>query len=308
MPSKKFVIDLSKLMIAAAWADNELDDDEIDALKDLLFTLPELSVKDWTVLEMYIDSPVSKKEADRLLQNVLDHIRSEGDKQFVISAFTRMVEADGVITDKEKEFLEQLKEAIDGKKTGLFSHFTRIIGGAVKNRTDAYDSGVQREERIDDYLKNAIYFQLVTELESSGKHIDLPDEQVRKLCLTAGLLARVSWVDEHIAESEIETIQEIIAETWDLSEDEAHLITKISVSRVAQGLDYYRLTRRYYERTTVGERKVFLETLFRIANSSGKTSHKEIEDIRTIAEHLHLAHSDFIDAKLSVSDKDRRGL
>ena len=144
-------------------------------------------------------------------------------------------------------------------------------------------------------------------MESAGKNIDLPDEEIRKLCLAAGLLARVAWVDRTISKEESEEIRKIISESWEMSEDEAQLIAEISISQIAKGLDYFRLTRNFYENTTNDERKDFLKILFRIANSSDNTSLKEIEEIRTIASHLHIAHKDFIEAKLSVSDEDRGG-
>jgi len=46
MSSNELIMDLSKLMIAAAWVDGELSNDEINALKDLLFTIEDIPAKD----------------------------------------------------------------------------------------------------------------------------------------------------------------------------------------------------------------------------------------------------------------------
>jgi len=306
MPSHQFIMNLSKLVIAAAWADGEMDNSEINALKDMLFAFPNLSDQDWHVLNMYIDTPVSKDEAEQLLKSVLDEIRTPEDREFVISTLTGLFEADGKITEEEQALLEKIKEDVAGKSTGLFAHVNSFLKGAVKNRVTGSGSGLEREERIDDYLKNKIYFQLVSRMESTGKQIDLPDEEIRKLCLAAGLLARVAWVDRVITEEEGESIKQIISESWEMPEEEAQLIAEISISQVAKGLDYFRLTRNFYENTTIEERKDFLKILFRIANTDN-TSLKEIDEIRVIATHLHIGHKDFIEAKLSVSDEDRGG-
>jgi len=255
---------------------------------------------------MYIDTPVSKEDAEQLLKSVLDEIRTAEEREFVITTLTGLFEADGKVTEEEQELLEKIKEDVSGKGTGLLSHVSSFLKGAVKNRITGSGSGLEREARIDDYLKNGIYFQLVNRMESSGKQIDLPDDEIRKLCLAAGLLARIAWVDRVITEEEIEGIKQIISESWEMPEEEAQLITEISISQVAKGLDYFRLTRNFYEHTTTEERKDFLKILFRIANMDN-TSLKEINEISVIANHLHIDHKDFIEAKLSVSDEDRGG-
>jgi uncharacterized tellurite resistance protein B-like protein len=306
MPSHEFVMNVSKLVIAAAWADGEMDNSEINALKDMLFAFPNLSDQDWHILNMYIDTPVSKEDAEKLLGSVLNEIRTPEEREFVISTLTGLFEADGKITDEEQELLEKIKADISGKSTGLFAHVNSFLKGAVKNRVTGSGSSLEREERIDDYLKNGIYFQLVNRMKSAGKQINLVDEDIRKLCLAAGLLARVAWIDKVITEEESENIKLIISESWEIPEEEAQLIAEISISQVAKGLDYFRLTRNFFENTTSEERKGFLKILFRIANTDN-TSLKEIEEIRVIASHLHIDHKDFIEAKLSISDEDRGG-
>ena len=56
---------LAKLMIAAAWADNLVSIEEINCLKDLLFRLPEMTAKDWDLLEIYQIGAVQKVQQFR---------------------------------------------------------------------------------------------------------------------------------------------------------------------------------------------------------------------------------------------------
>ena len=60
MSKMDFVLDLAKLIIAAAWADGKLTNDEINALKDLLFRFDDITGEDWKTLQMYMDSPVTE--------------------------------------------------------------------------------------------------------------------------------------------------------------------------------------------------------------------------------------------------------
>ena len=70
-------------------------------------------------------------------------------------------------------------------------------------------------------------------------------------------------------------------------------------------MDYYRLSRRFFESTTEDERVRFMDALFAVADADGRVSYEEIEEIRTIATVLKLTHKQFIDAKLKIP-RERR--
>jgi uncharacterized tellurite resistance protein B-like protein len=161
---------------------------------------------------------------------------------------------------------------------------------------------------LEDFIKNAIYFQLVSELNSRGITLSLSDQDIRKVCLAAGIMARVAWVDQSICEQEQDSISHALAIGWQLPEEHARLITEISHHRMMKGLDSARMTKGFCDCTTIPERKAFVNALFAIANAAHKTSHQEIEEIRTIAKALELSHQDFIEAKLTISKDDRGGL
>jgi uncharacterized tellurite resistance protein B-like protein len=70
-------------------------------------------------------------------------------------------------------------------------------------------------------------------------------------------------------------------------------------------LDYYRLSREFFESTSEPERVCFLDVLYAVADGDGRVSFEEIEEIRTIANMLKLTHQQFIDAKLKIP-RERR--
>ncbi len=308
MADKSFILDLAKLVIAAAWADGELTNEEINALKDLLFLLPDLSGEDWLGLELYMDSPVGPEERHRLLRAVVEGIRTAEEKALVIDTLTKVIEADGEVEQEEAEALAQVKRDVEGAPTGLLSHLTKVIRGAVGKRRARSGSGPNRDERLDDFIKNRIYFHVVSELEERGLRLDIPDPQIRKLCLAAGLMARVAWTDAEVSDQEKETIKRVLVEEWGLSTEEARLVKEISVANLMQGLDGVRLTRNFFERTGHDERRAFVRCLFRVANAAHKTSFEEINAIQSIAKGLKLSHREFIEAKLTIPREDRRGL
>jgi uncharacterized tellurite resistance protein B-like protein len=117
-------------------------------------------------------------------------------------------------------------------------------------------------------------------------------------------LARVAYVDEDISTAEKDAIKGVLSRSWGLSQAEARVVTDICCHRILKGLDYFRLTRGFFECTTIDQRRSFLVCLFKVANASDKVSNDEIEEIRRISEALKLSHNDFIAAKLTISDED----
>jgi len=304
MPNDKFTMDVAKLLIAAAWADGELQNEEINSLKDLIFTLEGINAEQWARLEIYMDSPVTSEEREILLNKVVEGIKTQEDKALVIETLERMLQADGVVGENEAEVLEELKNSIASAQTGVFTFFSKLIKGTLNKRNTAYGRAIHREENVDDYIKNTVYYQLVSDAKEKGIEMQLPEEKVRKVCLAAGLMAKVAAVDLEISDEEKEAIKRHLSKLWGLSEDQADLVTEISCCRVLQGLDYFRLTRSFFECTSNNERKLFLAFLFQIANACKKTSHDETEEIRRISHSLKLSHQDFIAAKITISDED----
>ena len=310
MPDRKFIMDLAKLLVAAAWADGELQNEEINSLKDLLFNLENVTGDEWSHLEIYMDSPVSSQEREELLWEVLEKIQSEEDKELVVTTLEKLFQADGVVTEEEKAVLEEIKEGVSDVNIniGVLARLAEMIKATVTERGQTYKSAAQRESQVDDYIENTIYYRLKSESEKKGIKIELPEQKVRQLCLAAGLLARISAVDSDISDQEKRTIKEVLSTQWHLSEQEAEIVTQISCDRTLQGLDYFRLSRGFFDCTTIDERRNFIKCLFKIANASEKTSYDETEEIRKISKSLKLTHKDFIEAKLTIPDEDRQVL
>ena len=308
MLNKEFVLDLAKLVVAAAWADGQLQNEEINSLKDLLFNLDEVTGEDWANLEIYMDSPVEPQEREELLRRILSQIKSEQDRDFVILTLENLFQADGIISDEEKAILEKIKEQTSSVDIGILAKLSKIIKDSINKRNQSYKSAVQREGQIDDYIENTIYYQLKSDCEKNGVEIDLPEQKIKQLCLAAGLLARIAAVDSGISDQEKQTIRQVLSKQWTLSEQEAHIITEISCNRTLKGLDYFRLTRGFFDCTSFDQRKNFIKCLFQIANASDKTSYEETEEIRKISNSLKLSHKDFIEAKLTIPDEEREVL
>ncbi len=305
MPDKKFIMDLAKLVIAAAWVDGELAREEISALKDLFYTLPDISGEEWELLEIYMDSPVTAAERESLLSKVLAGVKSEADKMYAIEILTRLFEADEKVTESEAAVLQEIKSAFERAGVGVLGDMKRMIKAFVAKRKNAFKAAMASEERVDDYIIKTLYHKLESELEQKGAGIRLPDRQIRKLCCVAGLLARIAWVDAGISANEKIIIKSILCKEWALSEPQGQIFTKISCERAVKGLDESRLAREFFDCTSHDERLKFLDCLFKVANASDRTSPDEMKEIERVSGFLKISHEEYKEAMHRIPREDR---
>lgn len=304
MTNEALIYDLAKVLIAAAWADGEIDNDEINALKDLLFQLKDMTAHDWAQIEIYIDSPVGERERERLIQNLAADIKTDEDRAFVINTLEQLVEADGEVTESEKAAIAEVTEALQGGASGALRSLGGLLRKPIDRRSEALADVPNREERLDDFINNKIYYEVGLRLQKGDLEMEIDDREARRLSLAGGLLARVANVDDQITEEEFAFIQEALQQHWGLDPKAAALVTQIAASEIAKGMDYFRLTREFFELTRPEERESFVYTLFQIALADGDLSFDETEEIRKIANGLKLTHKQFIDAKLRAQGKD----
>lgn len=305
VPESNVIMALAKVLIAAAWADGSITNDEINILKDILFQLPEMTASDWAELDIYIETPVGEAERSRLVSDLASSLSSQSEKAMALGVIDQLVSVDGEVTTEEREAAEEIKTAIQEANVGILGGMSKLLGNSVNRRSRALQNAPNRELYLDDYIKNKVFYNLSRRLELEQTDLEIPEKELRKLSLAGGLMARVAFVDRDVQESEFDTMVKAIQENWSLSDVEAGLVAESAVSAIIHGLDYYRMSRQFFESTTEQERVRFLDVLFAVADGDGRVSHEELEEIRTISMVLKLHHKEFIDAKLKIPP-DRR--
>jgi uncharacterized tellurite resistance protein B-like protein len=305
MPKKDTIMALAKVIIAAAWVDGEITLDETNSLKDLLFWVPhagykhgtEITGRDWAVLEMYLETPVGDDERARLVADLQDALRTSEERELTISALDELIHADGAVTEEELAVFDEIKSAINTGDAGIFTPLARLIRGPVQRRSSVVANAPNREQYLDDFVKNKVYYSVQQRLNLGEGQLNITDEELRKLSLAGGLMAKVAHVDQNVTEDEFDSMVQALEAGWDISPESAALVAQVAASEVSADLDYFRLTREFFSSTTGDERVRFLDVLFAVAESDGGISHYENEEIRRIAFSLNLTHDQFIDAK-----------
>lgn len=305
MPKPKVIKSLAKVIIAAAWADGDISNEEINSLKDLLFLMPEMTASDWAELDIYIEEPVGEEERARLVDDLLAALARSADRKLALQALDAVIEADGKVTHEERLVVQEIKQELMHASMGVIGQFGRLVRAPIQRRSNAVAKAPNREENLVDFMRNKIYYSLNRLIEEEGTSIDLSETDLRKLSLAGGLMARVANVDGEITPDELEVMAEAIRVSWDISRTEADLVAEVAALEISRGVDPYRLSRRFFESTTEQERLEFLDVLFAVADGDGYVSYEEIEEIRIIATVLKLRHRQFIDAKLHTP-RERR--
>ncbi len=307
MPKDQVIMPLAKVIIAAAWADGELSNDEINSLKDLLFHMPNMTARDWGRLEMYIDSPVDEAERERLVADLQSAMMSKQDKELAINELDQMVHADGELSPEEEAVVEEITSAINDADTGMFGGLGRLVRGPVSRRSQIVENAPNRELYFEDFMNNRIYYNIRRRLDLNEEGLHISEDELRKFSLAGGLMARVAYVDRDVTEAEYETMKNALGKCWQISDEEAAVVSEVAISEISKKLDYFRLSREFFESTSEEERICFLDVLYAVADGDGRVSFEEIEEIRVISNMLKLTHQQFIDAKLEIPHERRAG-
>jgi uncharacterized tellurite resistance protein B-like protein len=303
MSNQDLILSLAKVLISAAWADGELTHEEVNSMKDLLFRIPELTARQWASLQMYLEAPVDEAERGRLVEELRRAIRSRQDQALALRTLDEMLVADGVTSDQEEKVASEIRAAIESVDVGLLGQLFRGMTGL---HAQAVAGAPNREQYLDEYLKNKVYYGVQRRLQLGEAELSVGDETLRTLSLAGGIMARVAQVNPQVSDAELATMVDALQTYWHLSSEEATFVAGVAISETASLLDPSRLAREFADACGPQERAEFLDVLFAVAAADGEASYDEIEEIRNIARSLKLSHEQFIEAKLKLPREQRR--
>lgn len=313
MAQRDLILALAKVIIAAAWADNELTPAESNSMKDLLFRLPEsyssgnrrLNSQEWAMLEMYMDSPVGADERAQLIADLQAALRTPADKALALETLDNLVRADGIITPEEQAVVAEIQAALDAVDVGFFSPLSRLLQGPMQRRTEAVSRAANREQYFEEFVRNKVYYGVRRKLDQEHVELELSDEALRRLSSIGGLMARVAHIDGQVTDDEFAEMVHMLQSTMDVTNEQALFISEVAVSEVSHELDFLRLTRELAAEITPEEGDRLLRTLFLVAAADGFVSDEEVEEIFKISYSLNLTHRQFIQAKLTIPAEKR---
>lgn len=313
MSERNLILALAKVIIAAAWADNELSNEEQNCLKDLLYKLPEthktgnrrLNAQEWARLEMYIESPVEADERGQLIEDLKAALRTNEDKELALRYLDGLINADGVITAEETEVVDEIRQALDSANLNIFGQLARLLQGPVERRQHALNTAPNRERYFDDFIQNRVYYGIQRRLDKGTFNLNISEKQLRRLSAIGGLMARVAHIDREVSDSEFDVMVEQLKNVMSVPHEEALFVAQVAITEVSADMDFLRLTRELAREIKPEEGQLLLNLLFAVADADGFVTNQESEEIFNIAYNLNLTHRQFINAKTTVP-ADRR--
>ena len=314
MASNSLIIALAKVLIAAAWSDGDLSNEEVNVMKDLLFRLPRrdesntlrFTATEWAEVELYLQAPIEAAERARLVDELRATLNTNQEKILVEQMLNDLVRADGAISAAEAVVLQEVQSVLDAVDGGLIGQLSRLLSGPRQRRSRALADAPNREQYLDDFINNKVYYGVRRRLDiGEGVQLSIGTEQARQLCAFGGLLARVAHVDLQVTEEEFEAIVDALEALWGISREEALFVSEVAVSEIGPELDTLRLMREIATTLQPDQVDSFLDLLFAVAAADGFVSEEEINAIYEITRSFGLAHKRFIDAKLRVPSEKR---
>lgn len=291
---------LIRLFIALAWADGEISNDEMNYLKDFFFKL-DLTGEEWAKIEMYLEEPVLREEAESLIQDFVMRLNGAKEREEVIAFLQALVSADGVVEPKEKAFLERCTAIF--RETGPASVLVGRIRGLFQEAVLKPAAASKREEELEDFLNNRVLFNVRRAMEREKLAIEADPEALAYAALFGGLLGHVASVHAGISKEEMGVLRRHLKETAGFDAEAVELIVSVVEASSLRGLDPFRMTRTFYTRSSKTQREQLLDCLFDVAGADDDLAHAEVEAVRDIAYGLKFSHREFIDVKLRYRER-----
>ena len=287
-----------RVLIAAAWADGELDYRELNSIKDYFREL-ELDSDELTALAPYLADPIDADEARTIVEDFITAARA-GERETMVAAVRDLVLADGELDDGEKRFLDLVDLAREGTSTAkVFVAELKRLWGA--RRSPAGDEQFRRSDLIDEFVRNRVLYQVKRRLRVAAGGLDADTEsELRYVCSVGALLGHVAGADRNFDSDERAAIAEILDAQSALQARDVDVIVDIVESEVLSDMGYFAFARELNELANKDDKRQLLVLLFAVAAADGEISHEENEEIRKISIALNLEHGDFVAAKANA--------
>ncbi|MBN1500292.1 MAG: TerB family tellurite resistance protein [Spirochaetes bacterium] len=276
-----------KLMMIAAYADGSVDADELNLIKDYAFEQC-LNEQEWAEISFFGQVKPSRDELIEIYRNILNEVKSSRQRKNILDAVRSVINADELISDEERIFLEILE-----KETGSF----RIppVSGIIKKLKDGYlekTGGRQSDSSSIQYSMNPV-LPLLKNIVISSK---AGNDEVIAAKLGLAIVLINADMDFHEKEKDafIVLIEKLCGINREKAEDLAVRILEIPDGN----FEISHLTRILAESLSVEGRKDFLAELFKIARADQVYDVYEDKYLRIINNSLLLSHNDFISVKL----------
>ncbi len=294
---------LGKVLIAAAWADGELDEHELEFLKHLVMQLPEVSFEDWRKLKAYLAYPVTSSERDGFVKEFVELALSRGRSEIAWSCLHRVLRAHGLDEPEAEEFHEDMNQAAMGSTSVFLEKLDFYVSQArMEARSGWNDSWSGREGFIHEFFDNPVYFVfrktlLKEDLAVAGSKLEL-----QKICLFASILSWFAKLDGHLSMDESEFIIHCLVQKCKLEPRVASCMLRVASSVALSEVQLSNLCSSFAEEAEIQEREEVFSIISNLVILDRVLSSAELEGLRTLALYMKIRREVWFSTMKSLSE------
>jgi uncharacterized tellurite resistance protein B-like protein len=136
----------------------------------------------------------------------------------------------------------------------------------------------------------------------SEKEVDSRSIDEKINLAAAALLIEISYSDHDISTEEKETLKRLLQEKFEIAAHTIHelvALAELEVREASSAHEFTRLINSYFEKD---QKYQLVQAMWEIAFADGNLDLYEEAMIRKLADLLHVSHSNFIRAKLSIQE------
>mgnify|MGYP001160109929 CR=1 FL=1 len=283
---------LGKTLIASAWVDGVLNDDEMNCLKALVLQMPNINFEDWRKLKIYLAYPISESEQKAIVDDFIDKVYNKGHQTLAWNALLQVLQADGVITIEEKVFAHELQHSLSESSSKFLRKLKYFFFHAQIQKEPVWKGKLKgRDKFIHEFFDNPVYFIFRKALLKEDFIVTQSKPELQKICLFAAILCWIASEDSRIDLTEKDFIIETLTDICGLNQDIANCILEVANSIDISELQLSQLVRSLSDATEEEERhKLFMILAEMVSIDKILTTH-ECECLRTVALYLEIRKS-----------------
>ena len=289
--ARKVQILFYKLLMIISYADESIDEAEINLIKDFAFGQC-LTEQEWREIDVFRHVKPSKMEIDEILDNIINEIHSMSGRKEFLNAIKEIIEADEILKDEEKEILELVERKIKRSDIPVLGNLIGNIKRKLKNIRD----NIIFEDKSEEYARNPV----LPVLKKLIGEDYLPNMEITAAKLGLAILMIHSDMEFH--ENEKKAFEDLIKKECNLKDDKAKEVASELLNISDNYFEISYLARTINDSVQEEEKINILSSLFKIARADKVYSSYEDRYLKLISNYLLIPHNDFLALKLKKQE------
>ena len=301
-----FNVALGKTLAAAAWTDGQLNRKEIVCLQTIFLQLPKITFEDWRKLKIYLAYPITDTEQKAIVEDFAEKVYNKGHSSIAWSALVEIIKADGIITNKEKEFANEMEQALLSSTSSFLKKLRFfLLGDAIKRQAAWSSPGKGRDKFIHEFYDNPIYFLFRKAILKENVEVHFSKSELQKICLLSAILCYVANEDGKVNLSEREYIHQLLVTEIKITSDVAHLIIRVAMSLEINELKLRELCKSLNSSVKDNERPDLFLLIAKLVAIDGEINAGELKVLRTIALYLDINRPIWEETLLQLNEENK---